>query len=331
MGWESARSRLPRPLTPDEAITDLRWWERQVRFKRDDPTTGRPMQRMPGRARLVREWGWDLDDRTHTPNHVRKLLGAKHLWMPPGTRAPESTSEVPAAASANANNEEDSTSEVPVPAKYQPSASPDTVEGEQSAEKHQQSTSEVPGTPGESANGAENEAPNKAIKLEITTTTSPLPPVLIGGSLVEREEARAVTDAQRRLLQILRRWTDPHSKAPHPWAVDWGGVLEWWAREILTRDEYRGLDYDNQLERWDNSLERAALMHGRPKAPRFPKNWKNSIHSWLTSGARYARKHTGQDHDHTQSPRRATTRRRGQESGSAGGLFDISPFDAGGG
>lgn len=365
-GWESARARLPRPLTAEEAVTDLRWWERQVRLGRDDPETGRPLQRMPGRGRLVTEWGWDQPDRVHTPNAVRLLLADVLAWHPPpngGTphcaecaaaarKYQPSTSQVPAGSRYNADNGPESTSGVPAeyqpddgasgaPAECQPSASQDTLQPALSAGQCQPSTSGVPARSRKGAGSPDYSGTENARSRE-ATTAPPQPPQ--GGHPVDRLlESQAVTAGQRQLLLVLRRWTDPGAAPPHRWVVDWSEVLAWWARNVVARPDYAQLDLGYQLERWDAYLERAAALHrqgGGGKA-RFPKVWKNALHTWLGNAARYAAQaptpprrgsappSTGQDH--ADQPRRATTRRRGQPEGDSPGLFNLQPTDAGAG
>lgn len=151
-------------------------------------------------------------------------------------------------------------------------------------------------------------------------------------------ESQAVTAGQRQLLLVLRRWTDPGADPPHRWVVDWGDVLAWWAHNVVARPDYATLDLAHQLERWDAYLERAAALHRQGGAGgRFPKVWKNAVHTWLTNAARYAAQapppppgstpSTGPDH--ADQRRRATTRRRGQPDGDRPGLFDLEPTDAG--
>lgn len=340
-GWESARTRLPRPLTRDEAITDLRWWHRQVRLGRDDPDTGRPLRRMPGRDRLVAEWGWDQGDRVHTPAQVRKLLQATHLWHPPPKRQ-ETASDSPDADTSNAGNRQKSARKVPVPDQHQESAGQGEVQRQESAEKRQPSARTPPATQPESAAAADNQAGYRSRDREVFTTTDP--PKSPTDHPADQLSQQAVTPAQRRLLQILKRWTDPGANAPHRWVVRWGDVLAWWSQQVLTRPDYAQLDLHDQLERWDNHLERAAGLHGHPGRrrgdPRFPKNWKNAIHTWFSNGVRYAQRgrttSTGSDHDSRpprqrrrpdQPPRTQGNGRRGQQG--TPGLFDFSPSDAG--
>jgi hypothetical protein len=337
-GWESARERLPRPLTRDEAITDLRWWHRQVRLQRDDPATGRPLRRMPGRDRLADEWGWRQRDRVHTPAKVRELLQQVHLWHPPAKRQ-ESASDSPDDDTANADNGQESASKVPVPTQHQQSASADEVKRQESGGKRQQSARTVPDTSQESAANVTNGAGYRSIDREVFTTTDP--PKSPADHPADQVSHNAVTPAQRRLLQILRRWTAPGANAPHRWTVRWDEVLGWWAQSILTRPEYAGLDLDHQLERWDGYLERAADLHGKAgsRGPRFPKIWKNAIYTWLTNAVRYTARSTGPtDHDQRQPrrrrrpdqpPRRDHDTRRGQQGSPS--LFDFAPSDAGAG
>ena len=79
MGWEITRAKLIRygeSWEIEEAITDLRWWEDQIRCRRALSEEVRPRKFMPSERELASWWGW-------SKQKARRLLDARHTWADP--------------------------------------------------------------------------------------------------------------------------------------------------------------------------------------------------------------------------------------------------------
>jgi hypothetical protein len=71
--WPAIRERLPRPLSREEALVDLRWWQ-------DRELAG--LETMPGYRALGHSWGWSAGPKQDC-KRARSLLSEETAWSDP--------------------------------------------------------------------------------------------------------------------------------------------------------------------------------------------------------------------------------------------------------